>query len=58
MENKKNGLTLQISRRRGKNNRNNPLIKKIGLKTLINEDSEVMLRKKRKVHILSNNRSI
>lgn len=49
MENKKNGLTLQISRRRGKNNRNNPLIKKIGLKTLINEDSEVMLRKKRKV---------
>lgn len=58
MENKKNGLTLQISRRRGKNNRNNPLIKKIGLKTLINEDSEVMLRKKRKVHVLSNNRSI
>lgn len=58
MENKKNGLTLQISRRRGKNNRNNPLIKKIGLKTLINEDSEVMLRKKRKVHVLSNNRWI
>lgn len=58
MENKKNGLTLQISRRRGKNNRNNPLTKKIALKTLINEDSEVMLRKKRKVHVLSNNRSI
>lgn len=58
MENKKNGLTLQISRRRGKNNRNNPLIKKISLKTLINEDSEVMLRKKRKVHVLSNNRWI